>query len=545
MIQALASRHTMQDDGINYLDMGDALVRRDWNMALNGIWSPLYPFLQGLARKLFNPSSYSQFTLVHFVNFLIFLFALGCFEFLLQATVADRPRSGDAASEISPLPRWAVFAVGYSVFLWAFLRSVTVQRVTPDILTAGFLFLAVGLLLQIWTRPQDYWRFVLLGAVLGLGYLAKSPFFPLAFVFFLLAWILTGDWRKAAPRVLSAVLVFLAVAAPWFLALSQAKGRLMFSDTARFNYVQHVNGAGPNWYFQDLGTAAGHFVHPVRKIFDAPPVYEFATPVKGTLPVAYDPSYWSEGAVPRVSLRQQLSVIHLWLAYYFDILLSSQKTLLVGLIVLCIGGGRGLLLQQGRARWPVWLIGLVGLGMYTLVHAELRYVAAFFALFWVGLFSGVKVPSGRGHRRLVALVTVVVVVVMAKSTAIGLVGQLKQALKVLPNNQWQVAEDLQKLGVKPGDRVARLPAHYGLAWARLLPVTDVAEVPLENSADFWCAKPETRAQAIAAIRGLGVTAFVAEQTVEACAPGPEWHKLGDGTYYALRLAPSGIQATQP
>ena len=43
-----------------------------------------------------------------------------------------------------------------------------------------------------------------------------------------------------------------------------------------------VNGASPSWYFQELGTAGGHYVHPVRKIFDTPPVYEFATPMRGT-----------------------------------------------------------------------------------------------------------------------------------------------------------------------------------------------------------------------------------------------------------------------
>ena len=48
-------------------------------------------------------------------------------------------------------------------------------------------------------------------------------------------------------------------------------------------------------------------VHPSRKILDTPPIYEFATPVKGTLPIWYDPSYWTEGAVPRVSLKRELS----------------------------------------------------------------------------------------------------------------------------------------------------------------------------------------------------------------------------------------------
>jgi len=96
VIEAVFSRHSIQDDGVSYLDMGDAIVRGDWNTAVNGHWSPLYPWLQGLALRLFKPGAYSQFSVVHFVNFLIYLFALGCFDFLLGVAVADRPGAGTA-----------------------------------------------------------------------------------------------------------------------------------------------------------------------------------------------------------------------------------------------------------------------------------------------------------------------------------------------------------------------------------------------------------------------------------------------------------------
>ena len=119
LIDAVYSRHAMQSDGISYLDMGDAILRGDWKMAINGHWSPLYPWLQGLALRLLKPSAYSEFTVVHFVNFLVYLFALGCFDYLLQAAVADRPKVGDLASRSSRLPKWAVFAIGYAVFLWS------------------------------------------------------------------------------------------------------------------------------------------------------------------------------------------------------------------------------------------------------------------------------------------------------------------------------------------------------------------------------------------------------------------------------------------
>ena len=98
LIDAVFSRYEMQSDGVSYLDMGDAMMRGDWKMAINGIWSPLYAWLQGVALRLIKPSARWEFTVVHLVNFLIYLFVLGCFDFLLRAAVADRPQVGDLAT---------------------------------------------------------------------------------------------------------------------------------------------------------------------------------------------------------------------------------------------------------------------------------------------------------------------------------------------------------------------------------------------------------------------------------------------------------------
>ena len=542
LIEAVFSRYAMQDDGVSYLDMGDAIVRGDWKMAFNGTWSPLYPLLEGLSLRLLKPNPYWQFTVVHAINFLIFLFALGSFDYLLRASVAGHARLGAGTGGANGLPKWAVFAIGYAVFLWSSLDLVSMKLVSPDMLMAGFIYLAVGLLLRIWARPRNFSRFVLLGIVLGLGYLAKTPVFVLALLFFAISWVLAGNWRTATPRVLAGVLAFLVVSGPWIVGLSKAKGRFTIGDSARFNYVFHVNGASPRVYFQDLGTAGGHFVHPVRKIFDAPPIYEFATPLKGTSPVWYDPSYWTEGAVPRVHLKAELRTIQHWLSFYVDNFFSSQTALFVGFVVLCFMAGRDVVLRQMAARWPVWLIGLAGLGMYALVHAELRYVGVFFTLIWVGLFSGVEMAPIREGRRLVSLVTLAVVIAIASPTILLAAGHLTQDFKKQPNDQGQDAQDLRALGVKPGDRVARFPAHFGLAWARLLKVTVVAQSPDTNSMDFWYAKPEVQLEVIEALRRLRVTAIVAEQVPsdQGHAPGPEWHKLGDGRYFALRLAPDAI-----
>jgi hypothetical protein len=539
MVEAIFKRFYMNPDGVSYLDMGDAIVRGDWKMAINGYWSPLYPFLQGLALKVFKPGNYSQFSVVHFVNFLIFLFALGCFDFLLRAAVANRHGLGDPGSGFARIPDWTVFAVGYAVFFWSSLSLTGIRTVSPDMLMTGFLYLAVGIVLRIWARPQSFWRFLVLGAVLGVGYLAKAPVFPLCAVFFAVAWIVAGPWKKATPRVLAALVIFAAVSGPWITALSRAKGRLTFGDSGRVNYVLWVDGASPRYYFRDLGIAGGHYAHPIRQIFDSPPVYEFASPQKSTLPVWYDASYWADGAVPKISLQRQLSVFGGWLLYYFDMLFTTQTALLVGFVVLCFMGGRELVGKQVMARWPVWVIGMAGLGMFALVHVEARYIAPFLALCWVGLFSGLSMPPGREGRRLASLVALAVVFATAAPMALSVLSHLKPAVGEQVNNQGQVAAGLRALGVMPGDRVARIGGGFGVVyWARLLGVTEVAEVPAAGANDFWDASPEVQAQVIGTFQRLGVTAIVADMSDQVHVPGPEWRQIGEG-YFALKVAPGG------
>src|SRR5208283_4999633 len=87
LANAWGMRHTMGADGVAYLDMGDAYWRGDWHMAINAHWSPMYSWFLGGALKILKPSPYWEFPVVHAVNFVLFLAALGAFEFLLTALI--------------------------------------------------------------------------------------------------------------------------------------------------------------------------------------------------------------------------------------------------------------------------------------------------------------------------------------------------------------------------------------------------------------------------------------------------------------------------
>ncbi len=82
--EAIASRFSMNVDGISYLDLGHAIWTGDWNSAVNGYWSPLYALLIGGVLKIGRVTPYWESTVVYAVNFVIFLVSMAAFEILLN-----------------------------------------------------------------------------------------------------------------------------------------------------------------------------------------------------------------------------------------------------------------------------------------------------------------------------------------------------------------------------------------------------------------------------------------------------------------------------
>ncbi len=147
----------MNPDGVSYLDMGDALVRRDWAHAVNGYWSPLYGWMLGLVVGEIRPSPRWEFPLVHAVNFAIFLVALLCFRFFLHEVIRfihERAAldEGNSDGRVA-LPEWALLLLGYSIFLWASLELVSLYDVSPDQAVLACVCLEAGMLLRLRRHP--------------------------------------------------------------------------------------------------------------------------------------------------------------------------------------------------------------------------------------------------------------------------------------------------------------------------------------------------------------------------------------------------------
>ena len=144
----------------------------------------------------FSPDLSWESTLVHVVNFAIYLASLAAFEMFVAELIRMRGVSRGSSSEWTRVPAWILTAWGYLFFIWAGQFWLRPALVTPDLCVAGVSYVAIAILIRIRLNRANWLHFAVLGAVLGVAYLFKAAMFPLACVFFILQ-LFCGRWRTA------------------------------------------------------------------------------------------------------------------------------------------------------------------------------------------------------------------------------------------------------------------------------------------------------------------------------------------------------------
>jgi hypothetical protein len=534
--QAWTFRYQVTADSISYLDMSDGVFHGyDWHRLINGVWSPLYPFLLGLFRRIFNISAPNEIVAGHLLNVAFFLFAFVCFEFFLQ-TAIDRLASRTEVlvqvdSQVS-FPRWAYLSVGYVLFLWASIDKISLRDLRADMLMSGFVYLAAALLVRMQGRDAHWRDYVVLGVVLGTGLLAKEPLLPIGLLILAASLFAVKNWRPALKMAATALAIFLLIGSLYFVPLSLARGHFTLGESGRYNYLVDVNKARPDWYLQNAGSARGSFVHPPERIFASPPAYAFSLPSLVTHPLRFDPSDWIAGVRPHFILRRQIIRFIPNLRNLGELLFQLGLVVVPVLALAFLSGKRGMFFAALRRGWPIWVIGLTGCAMYLPVHIESRYVAAFLVLFLFGLLISFKAPQNVKRPWLIAGATVVVTgsLMLPLATRIY-VRYVEYAGK--PNADAQAAAELVLLGIKPTDKVARVsPIVIDLGIERIARTEIVAEVDWEHAQEFWSAPPNTQREILDLFAARGAKAVIATLPKDGPKNSSEWIHLGTTQYWA-------------
>ncbi len=507
----------MNNAGLQYLDNADAYRRADFHNALNTLWSPLYSWLIVVLSAIVRPSREQEFPLVHFLNFLLYAMTLASFLFFLRCVRPLLPARSQSGFILLSGVEFLYCSLGYTALL----------IVTPDLLVSFFAFVAAGLLVRIVRAEAGARDFVMLGAALGFGYLGKAPFLPIGVLCLLMAaWF----GRK---RALASCAIFVAIVGSYVWALSEAKGRFTWGDSAWLNVAFHVNGV-PNVNWQGEPEGSGRPVHPTRQLSMHPAIFEFASPIPGTYPPWYDPAYWNEGVQithrPRAfaaAIKKQIRLYASWLHQQLPLLFAFP-------VLFLLTSNKRRTLAQFKILWPVLALGAMPFAMYAPVYAEGRYLAPFFVLLWAALFACVV------EERRTALAIGAVAAILMMVEPLGLLFAIPIYMP-RPRLHYEIAHDLEALGLKPGDQVGLV--HDGLFyyWAYLAGARVTLEVSFSDSrsdraAEWSNARPILASQA---------ATFLVSPRLDGVTDQPGWRRLGTTDVFAYPIRDSRTVARAP
>src|SRR5205807_3914272 len=285
-------------------------------------------------------------------------------------------------------------------------------------------------------------------------------------------------WRRVLVALIPFVLISGSLAGGFFLT---GQG-VTLGESGKLNYAWNVNGLPfVNWQGESPGS--GRPVHPTRKIFPSPPVYEFAAPIGGTYPPWYDPAYWYEGVKLRVDPNAHLANLVRSAGLLLGMLLRAQGSLLInGLLLLYVGRRGWLFLLDVRPCGVLLIPPIAAVGIFSLIWLELRYIGAFVALFWLGLFSALTFVESPEIQRVIKGITVAMLAMLLMAVSFTSYEEVLKGLLARQHSfpQWTVAQGIQQFGLHPGDGVGVIlppPGPVGAYWARLSRVRIIAEIP--------------------------------------------------------------------
>ena len=526
LAEALAARGPLDADAISYLNIAHSCLGGNWHALVNGWWSPGYPFLLTIWLKIFHPSVFQEARAMHLFAFFSLLVALLSFEYFLsvfqmfckQREEQEIEAKGEALSED------AVWLMGYSLFFWITTFFTPPSLEQPDILVFILYLIASALCVQLSYR-QEWWRYALLGLVLGLGYLVKAVMLPIGFVFLFALFCQKGRWT-ILPRLVLSTAIFVAVSLPFCLELSRSKGHFTFSDVGTLAY-RHVMGFDVETQPPSAASVPAATPH----------VADYSSMIQlGTYPPWADPSYGFKGAPFRFDFRRQVERTHVVLRGYFDIYVVRLGALFCGLLVLVFLGEVRLFASRFLRQVVLWLPAVAGLAFYATMRFDDRFLAGYTIALFAACIASLRIGELPGKPNLAGSVALAVSSVLFVQAAVQAGHEGIKLLRQAQHADWQVADALHRVGIKPEDRVSYMGYTLGdHSWAYVAGTRIVAEIPEEDVSNFWAAGNARRAEVLRWIESTGAKALVTHEVPEMAMP-MGWRRVGDTDYYILAFS---------
>jgi hypothetical protein len=288
-----------------------------------------------------------------------------------------------------------------------------------------------------------------------------------------------------------------------------------------------------------LGT--GKPAHPTRKISSDPDLFEFASPIQGSYPPWYDPSYWYEGVRPHFLWKGQLWALFRAANLYLKIF-SKSGALWVVLAAVWLARKKALAWGSlGSGAWLVILPSAAALAMYALVLVEFRYVAPFALMLLLWMLAKIRIVEG-AEPQLLRRFHLAVILAPALAVGWAVTRDLYDVIRNKPYEPWVVAQQLHAMGIAPGTDVGYIGSGGDAYWAHLAGLRIIVEVPYAEVPRFAAADAERRQQVLALFRSAGARAIIT-RNAEAANPVDGWRQIL-GTHHFVWQEPWLIAAPE-
>ena len=421
----------------------------------------------------------------------------------------------------------ALFA--FPVFLTTEVYFDSVSRVSPDMLVSCLVFAAASTLLRIAKRTQMR-DAVLLGILLGAGYIVKAIFLPLALVSLAIQFVLVCRRSKGLQFVALTVAMFALFAVPYAAGMSWAFRHRTIGEVGRLNYAWRVNGLQGDIFWQGGPEAFGKPEHPAKQVMANPSVFLFDGPRAATFAPWFNPPYFYYGYRDFFSAKNQLRA-----------LASNSLTLLK----LLLGRGvlyillAGLILRRHRSRqgagwfrslyniWPMLVLAGAGLSAYLAILLYPRYISSFVCIFLLSLcalFVGgdadafaADLPRMKrtGLFVLMLLACILVPVARPLESYLDPIQHIRRNEFFWNDDEWKTAQYLLQTGAHPGENVAVIKNDFFCEWAYLAHLRIVGQVGgewlnprVDETGIFWHADPEKQRQILEIFHNSGAQLVV-------------------------------------
>jgi hypothetical protein len=247
-------------------------------------------------------------------------------------------------------------------------------------------------------------------------------------------------------------------------------------------------------------------------------ILEFRDPVRGTLPIWYDASYWWDGLRVPISIERQLA----GLLRPFTQVHSMQTVFLAvaaAFMPFCLLSARvrKVIRAGGIQTWILIVWPAATCLMYSLVLFNFRYVVAYLVLIGLGATALLLQPFPEVYRTK-GLLAAALVLALAGATRYRPIAQAafrpdnvgpltREAGRDNGVSSAAAAEALTRFGIRPGDEIGVLGRSLDCYYARVAGIRIIAQI-WEDPEEIAGLGAERVSQVLSQLKQTGIKALV-------------------------------------